>query len=153
MNLFCEPVAVTAGRYYIGYENTSSNRVLVGLDLNTNHADKMFTRRFSDPWEKASDKDVSGIMTIHPVVSSFELNTNRFTENYSPKIFPNPSSGILHLEKGIESVQVYTVDGQLIYNNSQLDEMQIDLSDKNKGMYLVKMTKDHTSYTAKVIIN
>lgn len=94
-----------------------------------------YIAKLSNPLASISEKDIS--------------------ENVN--IYPNPSSGIFTIEintKGKEEteIEVYSVTGQLIKTQIEnSDKFQIDISEMNKGMYLLKV-QNKNSITSKRII-
>jgi hypothetical protein len=67
-------------------------------------------------------------------------------------IYPNPTSGIIHLKgnQRIKAVQTYSMTGQLI--SSPITENTIDISDKPKGTYLLKIQLDNGKELTKKVI-
>ncbi|HLG41425.1 MAG TPA: T9SS type A sorting domain-containing protein, partial [Chitinophagaceae bacterium] len=75
------------------------------------------------------------------------------TESIS--IFPNPSSSIFNVESSqkISQIEIYDVLGKIIYQSQPSSpKFEIDLSDKPKGIYFVKIISDYKNYIQKVII-
>lgn len=84
--------------------------------------------------------------------SSIKLNKKLF-------IYPNPSNGskvILSLEKGDElgTVKVYTISGQIIYQNiwKEGDQHSIEVSEWKKGIYLVHVETEEGEIQPKKLI-
>jgi hypothetical protein len=63
--------------------------------------------------------------------------------NLVTELYPNPTSGILHIEtsKAIKKIEVFDVLGQLVLSYG--NEKQIDLSKLNSGLYLVRFTSEN----------
>jgi len=70
------------------------------------------------------------------------------------KCFPNPSTGLIQFDSNIkvETVNVYSVIGELIYTNSQITDDKIDLSDIKKGMYIIQMNDHNNNITTEKIL-
>jgi len=69
-------------------------------------------------------------------------------------IYPNPTDGMIYLEgelKGDERIEIYSLDGKLIFNAS-LTENELNLSSLEKGMYLVKIANGNASRVCKLIM-
>jgi hypothetical protein len=67
---------------------------------------------------------------------------------------PNPTSDYFTINTNTENVQIFSVTGQLVksFKNGQLEDYQFDVSDLNKGVYLVKATDEYNrSKTMKLI--
>ncbi|WP_396146656.1 T9SS type A sorting domain-containing protein [Flavobacterium sp.] len=73
------------------------------------------------------------------------LNNSAFEKDNSVVIFPNPTQSIINVksENSIKSIQLYDVQGRLL-QTKLTDEISssIDISDKSKGIYFLKVTSD-----------
>lgn len=82
--------------------------------------------------------------------------SNPIFENYSIKIFPNPTNHKLYLESDpsntIENVAIYNTLGQLIVSKTALnDENSIDVSELNSGSYFISLQTTSGRQTKKFI--
>jgi hypothetical protein len=72
-------------------------------------------------------------------------------------IYPNPCSGILNLHNtGTKPVQIeiYTVQGRIIYRSIISDSKSVDLSKEARGIYIVRLLQDNgITSTEKLILN
>jgi hypothetical protein len=75
-------------------------------------------------------------------------------QSFKNKCYPNPSTGLIHFDSNskIETVNVYSVIGELIYTNSQIIDNKIDLSDVKKGMYIIQMNDQNNNTTTEKIL-
>jgi hypothetical protein len=76
------------------------------------------------------------------------------TENSSPiSVYPNPSSGIIHIvENGnVMSIEVLDLTGKS--QQTYLNSSTIDLSGLSVGIYLLKITTEHSVYLKKIILS
>jgi hypothetical protein len=75
------------------------------------------------------------------------------------KLFPNPSSGIININTGQQSFSAYTMEiinnqGQIVYSsNVTKEDMQIELGDLPKGIYIIKIQNAYILKTQKLILN
>ena len=79
-------------------------------------------------------------------------------KNMQVNIYPNPGNGTFNLEVSEQAsrVEVFSITGQLVYSQVISDQrFSIDLSDLNKGVYLIKLTDDKSGAftTNRLIIN
>lgn len=70
------------------------------------------------------------------------LNSDQFETMEGVNLYPNPSASFFTINKETSKVQVYSLAGQLVksFNGTQAEDFQFDISDLNKGLYLVKAT-------------
>lgn len=80
--------------------------------------------------------------------------------NQALKVYPNPGSGLFHLdlsELGTDNfrVSVYTVDGRSIQHEFMVNGNvgQLDLSEASEGIYLITVTTESGVYTTRVTLN
>ena len=87
-------------------------------------------------------------------------STNGINKNFqeSFKVFPNPSKGIFKIEyepMSNSSIQlnVFDLTGRLVFNKDVENkrEILVDISNKSKGIYLLKLLVDN-EYFQKVIV-
>jgi Secretion system C-terminal sorting domain len=71
-------------------------------------------------------------------------------------VYPNPSQSIVNIKSAhtIESVELYDVQGRILekrFENS--DTVIIDLSNRDNGIYFLKITSEKGSKVEKVVKN
>jgi len=73
----------------------------------------------------------------------------------SIKIFPNPVTGSLTIEKdtpGVHTIKMVCVNGQLMYNGEMEGHIfQVDLSSFQEGVYFITIGSDDLVTTRKII--
>ena len=76
------------------------------------------------------------------------------------KIYPNPTKGLLNISllsnyNGNILIELYDLNGRKVYFESAsiLDNKIVNISQLQKGIYLLRMNGDNWSYSAKVILN
>jgi hypothetical protein len=90
-------------------------------------------------------------------IANFSDDCNLIFEN-TLNIFPNPSNGyfIVHsLNKTIKSIEIYNNLGQKANSNIEMDnpfKYQINISDNQKGIYIIKINFEDKSYSKKGLI-
>lgn len=76
-------------------------------------------------------------------------------------VYPNPTSGLLHIEFNTEInehsvAEVQSLSGKTVFVktiNSSDKEIQLDLSHLHKGLYILKITHTNKTLQSKIIIN
>lgn len=84
-------------------------------------------------------------------VFDIELNQDDVT------VYPNPSTGIVNLQniEEFETIEVYDATGRLVRSlaTGKVATQQIDLSDLNKGMYIIVGKGESTQFTKELMIH
>ncbi|WP_347375034.1 T9SS type A sorting domain-containing protein [Aequorivita sp. Q41] len=71
--------------------------------------------------------------------------------NQKAIIYPNPSKGIVNINNNnIEKIIIYSITGKII--KEMKPQSQIDLSDINKGVYVIKLISDTNTFIEKIIL-
>jgi len=70
------------------------------------------------------------------------------------KVYPNPSNGTFNLDlgQGQWDVAVYDLTGRKVYENRHDGHSVIDLSQRPKGIYLLKAIGEGQTLTAKIVV-
>ena len=86
----------------------------------------------------AGEFRIYGNKTASLAIANFEKNDGIF-------LYPNPSSTYFTLNTNTAKVQIYSITGQLVksFNANQSKEYQFNISDLNKGMYIVKASNEN----------
>ncbi|NQU80665.1 MAG: immunoglobulin domain-containing protein [Bacteroidetes bacterium] len=97
-----------------------------------------------------------GEFTSDIAVLSVATNVEKLSEN-DINIYPNPSKGIFNISynKNIETVEVIIInfEGKVIYQkNYNSGNFVIDLSDKAKGVYLIKFNYAGKSLVSRIVL-
>ena len=82
------------------------------------------------------------------------INGNNEKEDNFPIIYPNPTTGILHIENCIDSnttIKILDLTGQEIMK-CNLNKI-IDLSNLNNGLYILQLESKQSTFVSKIIIN
>jgi len=79
------------------------------------------------------------------------INDNEITKPIV--LYPNPSSNYFTVDTSSSKVDIYSLTGQLVksFKSNFNSESQFDISDLNRGIYLVKVKDNHRESTMKLI--
>jgi hypothetical protein len=104
---------------------------------------------------KAHLEDYFGIDTLE--INCEELNNNE-EKSFKIRIYPNPSSNILYVLSSVEQVEwmeLYTISGRCIFKQqaAKLPPYTLDISNLQKGLYILKVKTRSETYQMKVIKN
>lgn len=81
------------------------------------------------------------------------LNSQEIVTSNKLSIFPNPVQDIAIIKTSdkIESAELYSITGQLVFSSNAVVDSKIDLSAVAKGIYILKVQTDKGLQTTKVI--
>ncbi len=82
------------------------------------------------------------------------LSNSILTKDVTINMYPNPTSSLVNIkaENTIKSTELYDVQGRLIQiNKSDSNEVVLDISIYNSGIYFIKVTTDFGSQIKKIV--
>ncbi|MEP0265969.1 T9SS type A sorting domain-containing protein [Dokdonia sp.] len=90
------------------------------------------------------------------VLSSSEITTKE-SSNKQIAIYPNPTTDILHIElldssNQIKSIELFNIQGQLVWKNETIKDQYINISDLKKGIYFINIQTNNQDLIIKKII-
>ena len=84
------------------------------------------------------------------------LGIDDFNENLSYKIYPNPVDNILYIEteiRGNKTIELFSNEGKLLKVKQMFKNKEnMDLSDINNGIYILRITQENNNIMKKIII-
>lgn len=66
-------------------------------------------------------------------------------------VYPNPVTDVLNIPQEVESVEIYSISGQLISTQKPDSTGQIDMSSLSQGIYLIKTIAAQQSFFHKIV--
>ena len=103
--------------------------------------------------------DSTGHIEAAPMQEDIALDLTGVKEFASNKykVFPVPASDKLFVQSansGVKKLQIFTVEGKTIYSEIRTENLiQINTSEIEKGLYILKISDSNSSVVKKVIIN
>ena len=97
---------------------------------------------------------VGTISTVNPTVLCLTAGINEYANAASIDVYPNPVKDVLNLsyKTAISNVKVINLLGQEVVNaKANTNDVQVDMSALNAGVYIVNVTVDDTVHSIKVI--
>ncbi len=77
-------------------------------------------------------------------------------ESSHASLYPNPTSGIVHINAGelnLQSIQLYSVEGKMVLNQSISNENKLDLKALGNGIYFATIWHSKGFFVEKIIVN
>jgi hypothetical protein len=69
-----------------------------------------------------------------------------------PKIYPNPTTGIIHVEGHFERLTLYDLLGNVLIDTGESEDViRFDLSRCKEGLYIIRITSEGKFYTEKIL--
>jgi len=96
-----------------------------------------------------SSKSSIHLFSAKSNVQGVGINEQKAQQNY---IFPNPATEIIYLKQDFDMAEIYSIEGTLLVKENFLgfgDYMNI--STLPKGIYLVRLTKNESTYLSKLV--
>jgi hypothetical protein len=153
--VFKPGILIDHKRFYIGWEQPISGRVIIGLDADNNSIPNMFQNTNGVTWD--SVQNIIGSFMIRPIfglMGSEEDNTSAVPEPLSFSIYPNPNTGTFYIEERFDRLSIYDLTGKEIAFDSERvpNGTRITLHEQNRGLYLLKIGKGPRSKTQKLLV-
>lgn len=128
------------GVYYIGWQQTTTDRINVGFDKNIDNANHTFYNS-NGTWRKTGFKGTLMIRPSFIYERDHSVGLEEDVQTAKLSLYPNPANSILHLNTELEltsySMVVMDIAGKVIY--SGIAQKQIDVSSYLEGVYLIKL--------------
>jgi hypothetical protein len=118
----------------------------------------------NDPYGEVSMllQDIQHIRNLYQMQLKSCTNTYTSIEHFTDltenvNIFPNPTSGILHISlsdySSVVNISIFNVSGQqLLKNASTSSEMDLNLSSFAKGIYLLKVQSGENTTVKRIVV-
>jgi hypothetical protein len=136
-------VVLTGTKFYVGWEQLDDESLQIGLDWNIDNSDKIW-RNTSGTWLQSS---FDASLLIRPVFSTGLNYTLEVDDEEGDLIgmYPNPSEGELNFSGTAENftVSIFDMSGRMVHQS--MNEVSLDISHLNSGVYLVDLRDENGS--------
>ncbi len=149
---------VVSGTYYVGWKQSSSDRLNIGFDKNINNKNKIFYNIGSN-WNNTS---FDGSLMMRPIFSSAKDYEVTILENenneFNVVMYPNPAKNNFNIRfenRQEATVLLYDLSGRqlksVIFNGKTVN---VDVSNLSNGNYIciVKSLDNNIIYNSKIIV-
>ncbi|PJA09026.1 MAG: hypothetical protein COX70_02475 [Flavobacteriales bacterium CG_4_10_14_0_2_um_filter_32_8] len=106
----------------------------------------------------AQNYTFNGDSLTFPFCLGTSTNISKINDNSSFNIYPNPNTGKFNIDftdfSILKTIHIYDGIGKLIYHRTNISgkNMQIDLGNNSKGIYLISITSDKESSVKKILV-
>ena len=140
------------GTFYVGWVQTTSDLLNIGLDKNKLANDYMFYNAGSG-WANSS---YPGAWMIRPIVSMDEIVLTQIESKKKLfKVFPNPAKKELNIivSTADNLISIYNLHGKLVKQSfSSITNCKLNITDLSSGMYVVEVRSKKGRNFQKIII-
>ncbi len=149
------PLAEPAGvkdNFYIGWEQTSSAVIAVGLDKNTDSGDRIFSN-INGSWEQ--NTTLKGSLMIRPVFGKGSGGPiTGIDKRPSISVYPNPNQGTFYVSARIEDAVLYDLSGRkiAISIDKESTTTKITMLAPTAGLYLLRTFQNSRWTSSKVVV-
>jgi len=149
---FEEPVQIS-GDFFIGWTQTTEDKLNIGFDYNTINNDKVYYN-ISGEWLQSAEQ---GSLMIRPVFGDISGSLNPLSEK-TIHVFPNPAKDYIHIEferypRETYTLEIYNIQGKQIYFVNNFTDDILNIENLTKGIYFLRITNNHSEiYNTKLIV-
>lgn len=152
---------MTAGTFYVGWEQNTSNELKVGVDLSSDHRDKLYEFN-SGTWKGIESTSFQGTPMIRPKFGDKKAIgldpvgiQETIKKEYTVQAFPNPADDVIKLKGIISYYRLYDLTGKVV-RSATFDEAQlaseIDTNLLPDGLYILEAGHQKSTSTQRVNI-
>jgi len=144
--------AMVKGKFYVGWQQTSSAVIAVGLDKNTDSGNKIFSN-INGSWQQ--NISLKGSLMIRPVFGKGKggpiTEINRLA---AFSVYPNPNPGSFYISAIPEDVVMYDLSGRkvAITAEKETETTKITMTHPTTGLYLLRTFSNSQWTSTKVIV-
>lgn len=137
------PLIPIVDTFYVGWEQTTNDRMTVGYDRNNNSTENIFFNAGNAwlPFDVGDEE--KGSLMFRPVFGRDVITANEENEVISFQVFPNPSNGNMRIKGNLlESIEIYDLLGRKVFerkNNAYQPIIDINATALTNGMYILKV--------------
>jgi hypothetical protein len=158
---FDQYLVLPAGKFYIGWEQTTPFQLNMGFDQNyrVNGVSavnpEMYYRLQDNIWQRTK---IAGALMMRPIVGKWitppvGIREQQTTSRFNVEVYPNPASDMLFIDgKGLHATLFDLAGKQIMAQN--VEQNQLFLPSLSEGLYLLKLTETASgeSIVKKIII-
>ena len=150
---FEEPVQISDD-FFIGWTQTTEDKLNIGFDYNTVNNDKVFYN-ISGEWIPSTEE---GSLMIRPVFGDTQSSVSEISPE-ELRIYPNPAGNFIHLDfnKNSEktySAEIFNLQGKRIFYRQHFEQNTLNIQNLQKGIYFIRISDNQLkTYSSKFIKN
>lgn len=123
---------------WVGYVCTSADPLYVGFDVQRELPTSM-PRFYGDGFNWYPSLE-PGVLLLQPYFNYTQNDMGSGEHVPAPKMYPNPSNGMLHIDAAGANIQLFDVRGASVFEGRCPEQQPLDLTHLPSGMYTVVCT-------------
>lgn len=151
-------LGIQPGNYFVGWIQEIPYRINLGIDRNTNNANRVFLN-LNGNW--TNNTGIDGTLMIRVLVGNANdtivQSIDKTNEQLKLKLYPNPAQNQVCIELPIQKesmVKIYSSTGQLLIQRSFTNFNEcLNIEELPKGIYFIQVQSNNTNYSSKLIKN
>ena len=151
---FDEKVSLPAGKYFVGWSQTTADIINVGYDLNRNSNLRTYAN-YTGVWQQSG---LDGTLMIRPAFVNEKDNLVGINEQLSEdnvSVYPNPTQDLIYIvtedDFDVTNYQLIDINGRIIDQNV-LTGRELNLSSLENGVYFLQLSNNQGNTITKRVI-
>jgi hypothetical protein len=140
------------GKFYIGWKQTSSAVIAVGLDKNTDSGNKIYTN-INGAWEQ--NTTVKGSLMIRPVFGKGKGGVVSGVEETSLlSVYPVPNQGTFYISGHFDELVLVDLAGRKVALDQEKENEQtkITIINPTAGLYILRAFQNNRWLSTKIVV-
>ncbi|GAB4397797.1 MAG: hypothetical protein OHK0053_15080 [Microscillaceae bacterium] len=147
-----EPIAIE-GEFYVGWEQTTNDRVTFGYDRNRDASAQIFFNAGNEWLPFTAEPEERGSLMIRPVFGNEVITELPVNQAPDFQVFPNPSTRRIYFQgKRPEKIELWALSGRILQTHA-IQAQYCDLEPVPPGVYLLRAYfPSQSSLTRRLVI-
>ncbi len=154
---FEQPVFISPGIFYVGFNQTTNDKLHTGVDMNTNrNTDYMYYMNPLDGYWQASM--LPGTLMVRPVFKSDKLGplSVEKTPEVEVIIYPNPANDELFISASGGTIrgkaEIINLTGQVLLVENMVEAGSVSVGTLSPGIYMLRFTSSENEVSVRKFV-
>ena len=150
---FLPALLIDQKKFYIGWQEPASGKVMVGLDISNDSGEKIFVNT-NGSWYR--NEDVRGSLMLRPVFGSGIIDSSVGVEEdeQTSGVYPNPNHGKFYIDGQVDDLRIFSMTGEKIQWQSSVSDRRTEITMQTRvaGLYMLRFRQGNAIRSEKIII-
>lgn len=144
------PAVIVKGKFFIGWQQTSTGVVPVGLDKNNDSGDEIFFK-LTDTWTQ--NQNVDGSLMIRPIFGQGDVSVPTGLAEQMPPLYPNPSLGDFYISGKAQNIFITNMLGaeQRYQASAEESRTKVTMQGPASGLYLIRWQQNGNVHASRLL--